>query len=65
MIGKIVREMMFQSSLRLIGTTGCTFIVKRSPSSTGPMFVSQFIWKGTLIIAAIGLASFLASSSAL
>jgi hypothetical protein len=60
----MVREMTFQSSFSDIGITGCTFIVKRSPSLVGPMSPSQFIWNGTLISAAIGLASCFARSSA-
>jgi len=38
--GRMVREMRFQSLLRLTGITGWTLTSQRSPSSPGPMFSS-------------------------
>jgi hypothetical protein len=35
--GRIVREIMFQSSLFEIGMTGCMFVVKAKPSSSTPV----------------------------
>ena len=39
--GMMVREMMFQSSFRLIGTTGWMFSVVRLPSRLAPMSRSK------------------------
>ena len=63
MIGRIVREMRFQSSVRWMGMTGWTFIVNRHPCSSTPMSTSQFAWIGTLIRLATGFWSCFASSS--
>ncbi len=63
--GTIVREITFQSSFSDSGTTGWRFRENRVPSSSGPTSRSRLSWRGTLIKAATGFASCMASSSPL
>src|SRR5215203_1967854 len=63
MMGRMVREIRFQSLLRAMGITGCTFVVIRQPLPV-PMPKSKFGWMGKLINEATGLASFFARSEA-
>ncbi|MBC7520652.1 MAG: hypothetical protein H7268_06105 [Sandarakinorhabdus sp.] len=66
--GTMVREIRFQSAFSLIGITGWTFRVirspLRSPSTSGPMAPSKLNWDGTLISEATEFDSFCASAAA-
>ena len=64
MTGTIVREIRFQCLLIEIGMTGWKFSVYLKPSLLRPPPHSKLFWKGTLISAATGFCSFLASSAA-
>ena len=54
MQGTMLREIRFQSSLRLDGTTGWMFSVDFDPWSSAPRPSSQLCWKGTLLSEATG-----------
>src|SRR5208283_730884 len=62
MTGMMVRRMRFQSLLMEIGTTGWMLAVYFI-ALAGPMPKSQLFWMGTLMRAATGFWSFLASSA--
>src|SRR5208283_2563717 len=62
MTGRIVRTIRFQSLLMEIGTTGWMLAVYFI-ALAGPMPKSQLFWIGTLMRAATGFWSFLASSA--
>src|SRR5438093_6383797 len=61
----MMRAIRFQSSLSDSGMTGWMFSVYLKLSLSWPVLKSKLLWKGTLMSEAMGLESFLASSSAL
>ncbi|MNP25541.1 hypothetical protein D3C76_1183540 [compost metagenome] len=62
-IGRMVREMRFQSSFKANGSTGWILVTLCMPSPVGPIFWSQLYCTGRLYIAATGLRAFFANSA--